>query len=119
MVPFQVTASPSCVMLTPWPSPKIEPSRPITDVYVPSPVVATPSMWPLSSNVTSTVVGSVEVTRLTSRLPLLSPICSPIIHRPLFAEPLRAGLGLAHSTPHARYASAGPIHIDRSLSVGR
>src|ERR1017187_2619613 len=41
------------------------------------PVVAMPNMWPLSSNDTSAVGGSVERTCLTSLLPLVSPICSP------------------------------------------
>src|SRR5271170_4011071 len=48
------------------------------------PVVGTPSMWPLSSNDTSAVAGSTEITRLTSLLPLVSPICSPSMNCPLF-----------------------------------
>src|SRR6185437_16020072 len=39
-------------------------------------------MVPESSNETSAVGGSVEVTRLTSLLPLVSPILSPIMDSP-------------------------------------
>jgi hypothetical protein len=52
----------------------------------PIPEVATPNMVPLSSNETSAVGGSVESTRLTSLLPLVSPILSPIMHAPLLSR---------------------------------
>src|SRR5581483_11814306 len=43
------------------------------------PVTATPNSLPASSNDTSAVGGSTERTRLTSRLPFISPILSPNI----------------------------------------
>src|ERR1700722_17458877 len=58
------------------------------DVYVPIPEVATPNMVPVSSNDTSAVGGSTESTRLTSLLPLVSPILSPIMHAPLLSPGL-------------------------------
>src|SRR5882757_9032713 len=50
------------------------------------PVVATPNIWPLSSNDTSAVGGSTESTRLTSLLPFVSLICSPSIKLPLLSH---------------------------------
>src|ERR1700748_199143 len=58
------------------------------EVYVPIPEVATPNMVPVSSNDTSAVGGSTESTRLTSLLPLVSPILSPIMHAPLLSPGL-------------------------------
>src|SRR5260221_14439472 len=46
------------------------------------PVVGIPSILPLSSNDTSAVGGSTEITRLTTLFPFVSPICSPIMNFP-------------------------------------
>src|ERR1700679_2947716 len=66
----------------------MEPSGRMMEVYVPIPEVATPNIVPLSSNDTSAVGGSTESTRLTSLLPLVSPILSPIMHAPLLSPGL-------------------------------
>src|ERR1017187_1460283 len=66
------------------------------------PVVGTPHIWPLSSNDTSTVGGSVERTRLTSLLPLVSPICSPSINQPLFSPGFGLGIPACAILPPLR-----------------
>src|SRR5882757_7970048 len=75
-------------MIKPCPSPWMEPSGRMMDVYVPIPAVDTPNMVPLSSNDTSVVSGPVEITRLTSLFPLVSPILSPIMHSPALSPAL-------------------------------
>jgi hypothetical protein len=62
----------------------MEPSGRTIDVSVPMLVVGKPSIWPLSSNDTSAVGGSMEITRLTTHLPFVSPICGSIMINILF-----------------------------------